>query len=84
MLTIIATPKQRVNFQPVDSYKIDHIKNWETWNCGKEVEDKRCDEVRAGHLTWTGSYKVTFINAGKHLSFFSLFCLLLDSTIRVG
>ena len=67
MLTIVATPKQRVNFQPVNSYKINHMKNWEIWNCGKEVEDKRCDEVRAGHLTWTGSYKVTYMNPGKHL-----------------
>ena len=67
MLTIVALPKQRVNIKPANMFEIYHLKNWEVWNCGKESENKRCNEVRGGNLTWTGLYKLVYINPGMIL-----------------
>ena len=72
VLTIVAKPKQSVNFQSADIYEIHHLKNWEIWNCGKEDENRRCDSVRRGLLDWTGSYKFIYLNPGMLLSSQSL------------
>ena len=67
-LTIIAKPSHSVNFQPADIYEIQHLKNWDIWNCGREDENDRCDSVRRGRLSWTGSYRFIYLNPGMLLS----------------
>ena len=63
-LNIVALPKQRVDFQPANSYKIHGSHSWKKWNCGKEDENERCNLVRGGMLAWTGSYKLVYKNPG--------------------
>ena len=64
MFTIAVAPKQRVEFQPANSYKIRGSHSWKAWNCGREGENERCDLVRGGILAWSGSYKLFYMNPG--------------------
>ena len=36
------------------------VEHFETWNCGSESEDNRCNKVRNGNWAWKGTYIVTF------------------------
>ena len=64
MLAIVVAPKQRVEFQPANSYAIRGSRSWRSWHCGEEDENERCDLVRGGMLAWTGSYKLNYMNPG--------------------
>ena len=63
-LKIVTTPKQRVEFQPANSYKIRGSHSWKAWNCGREGENERCNLIRGGTLAWSGSYKLFYMNPG--------------------
>ena len=64
MLIISVAPKQRVEFQPANSYKIRGSHSWKAWNCGRDGENERCDLVRGGMLAWNGTYKLLYMNPG--------------------
>jgi len=54
-------PGRDVYFEAVDPVisSLEHMTNWQRWECGSGKENARCNSVRSGTFAWNGRYKIT-------------------------
>ena len=56
-----------VLFETTEDVDISLPSHFGYWNCGTNMENDRCSQVRDGIFAWKGSYQISFvIPNGKH------------------